>query len=95
MRNTPYAMSPADAARWIGVSRSTIYRLIQSGEIPTVKVGRRTILPTHHLEAFIERKDTSRPKQSATPVVAAAGRPSSCQGFRAPSGHVRREPMAS
>ena len=77
------------------MSRSTIYRLIQSGEIPTVKVGRRTILPTHHLEAFVERKGTSRPKQSATPVVTAARRPSSCQGFRAPSGYVRREPTAS
>jgi len=85
-------MSPADAARWIGVSRSTLYRHIQSGEIPTVKVGRRTVLPTHHLEAFVNGRTTSPPKQSATPVVAAAGKPSPCKGFRAPSGHVRRKP---
>ncbi len=95
MRNVPYAMSPADAARWIGVSRSTLYRLIQSGEIPTVKVGRRTVLPTHHLEAFVNGRTTSPPKHSAAPAMAPTGKPSPCRVFRAPTGTARPKPSAS
>jgi excisionase family DNA binding protein len=57
--NTPYAMSPADAARWIGVSRSTLYRLMARGEIPVVKVGRRTLLVSEHLMAFVTGRSQS------------------------------------
>ena len=95
MRSTPYAMSPADAARWIGVSRSTLYRHIQSGEIPAVKVGRRTVLPTHHLEAFVAGRSTSRPKQVPVPATVATGKHSPSTGLRAPSGTDRRKPTAS
>lgn len=64
MSNTPYAMSPADAARWIGVSRSTLYRLISRGEIPVVKVGRRTLLLSEHLMAFVTGRSQSRTWQA-------------------------------
>ena len=52
--NTPIAMSPRDAASSIGVSRSTLYRLIDSGQLRTVKIGRRTLIPSSCLFALLD-----------------------------------------
>lgn len=56
MMNTPLAMSPRDAARAIGISRSSLYRLMKQGRIRTVKLGRRTLVPTSELSALIDKK---------------------------------------
>ena len=56
MLNTPMAMSPQDAARAIGISRSSLYRLIQQGRVRTVKLGRRTLVPTSELSALIDKQ---------------------------------------
>lgn len=56
MINTPMAMSPQDAARAIGISRSSLYRLMKQGRIRTVKLGRRTLVPTSELSALIDKK---------------------------------------
>ena len=53
MMNNPMAMSPRDAARSLGISRSTLYRLIQRGGLRTVKIGRRTLVPTSALAELI------------------------------------------
>lgn len=43
-----------EAARLIGgLSRSTVYELIKSGEIKVIKVGTRTLIPRGELEVFI------------------------------------------
>ena len=55
--NTPIAMSPRDAATSIGVSRSTLYRLIDSGQLRTVKIGRRTLIPFSCLLALLDQSD--------------------------------------
>ena len=47
-------MSPRDAASSIGISRSTLYRLIQSGSVKTVKLGRRTVIPVSSLMALLD-----------------------------------------
>jgi len=49
------AVSPADAADLIGVSRGTIYNLIERGELRRSKVGRATRIPVADLVALIER----------------------------------------
>ena len=51
--NTPMAMSPRDAARAIGISISSLYRLIKQGRIRTVKLGSRTLVPTSALAELI------------------------------------------
>ena len=55
--NAPIAMSPRDAATSIGVSRSTLYRLIDSGQLRTVKIGRRTLIPFSCLLALLDQSD--------------------------------------
>lgn len=47
------AYGPDDAARLCSIGRSTLYRLIQSGEIRTVKVGARTLIPASELRRFL------------------------------------------
>lgn len=57
MEAPPFAMSLNDAARWIGVSRSTIYRLVARGEIPRIKIGRRTVVLSSHLAEFLHGQE--------------------------------------
>ena len=43
-----------DAARRIGVCRSTIYNLINDGKLDTVKVGRRTLIKAESLRKLVD-----------------------------------------
>ena len=97
MNYRQYSMSPTEAALWIGVSRSTIYRLMRQGEIPVIKVGRRTLLQSEHLEAFVSGRSQIRSPQGPTEVVVASEKPSPCPAFRSPMPprKDRRRPRAS
>jgi excisionase family DNA binding protein len=48
------ALSPAEAAEALGVSRSTVYRMISSGQLLVVKVGRRTLVAKSALVALLQ-----------------------------------------
>ena len=48
------ALSPAEAAKALGVSRSTVYRMISSGQLLVVKVGRRTLVAKSALVALLQ-----------------------------------------
>jgi len=52
----PIAMRIPDACRFIGLSRSTLYLLVATREIETVKVGASTLVLTESLCALIERR---------------------------------------
>lgn len=56
VRADPLAVRIPQAARLLGIGRSTLYQFIASGEIETIKVGRSTLIPTDTLRAFIERR---------------------------------------
>jgi len=45
-----------DAAAQLGVGRTTIYGLIDAGEIQTIHIGRRRVVPRSSLEAYLERR---------------------------------------
>lgn len=53
--NERLAYSPAESARLIGASRSTLYPLITSGEIPSFKIGRRRLVTRQSLVEFLQR----------------------------------------
>ena len=42
-------LSPAQAAVALGVSRETIYRLVRSGQLPSVRVGGQLRIPKRTL----------------------------------------------
>jgi excisionase family DNA binding protein len=48
-----YAYSLDETARAINLSRSSLYELIDSGELKTVKLGRRRLVPRAELERIL------------------------------------------
>jgi len=50
------AVGIADAAERLGVSAVTVKRLVASGELPSVLVGDRRLIPASALDAFIAQK---------------------------------------
>jgi excisionase family DNA binding protein len=49
MAALPATISVEQAGRVLGVSRRSAYRAAERGQIPTVRVGRRLLVPTHRL----------------------------------------------
>jgi excisionase family DNA binding protein len=54
-------LSVEHAARLIGVSRSTAYRLVRDGELPAIRVGRRVLILKKPLMEMLEAKEDSSP----------------------------------
>ena len=52
----PLAHTVPDACARLGVSRTTLYELIGSGQIRTFKVGARTLIPEAELRKFVAEK---------------------------------------
>jgi excisionase family DNA binding protein len=47
------AYSPEEAADLLGISRELIHDLLRTGQLGSVKAGRRRLIGKHHLEAFL------------------------------------------
>ncbi len=45
-----------DVARLLGLGRSTVYALMDSGALPVVEIGRARRVPADALPAFIEAR---------------------------------------
>lgn len=54
----PVAFTIPDAVAYSGFSRSRLYRLIQSEELPSLRVGGRRMIRRDALDAFFERLTT-------------------------------------
>ena len=46
-------VSVREAAARLGVSRSSVYELLNAGRIESVKVGARRLVPSEALESFV------------------------------------------
>ena len=51
-------MSMNDAAQYLGVGRSSLYELVRTRQIRSIRVGRRILIPTHALDAYIADEKT-------------------------------------
>ena len=49
----------SEAAEALGIGKSTLYELIQAGEIPVVRVGRATRVPAAELRVWAEAHTVS------------------------------------
>lgn len=54
------ALSPSEAGELVGLSRKSIDRAIEAGELPYLKAGRRTIIRRSSLDDWLERKEAAR-----------------------------------
>jgi len=50
----PALLSTTDAARRLAIGRSALYGLIAEGELRTIKVGRRRLVPADALAEFVQ-----------------------------------------
>lgn len=51
----PLTVRIKTAVKLTGIGRSTLYELIQSGEIETIKIGRSTFIPYRCIKRLVER----------------------------------------
>ena len=54
------AYSPDEAAEALGISRELVNDLLRTGQLGSVKAGRRRLIGRHHLEAFLDRDRSAR-----------------------------------
>jgi excisionase family DNA binding protein len=45
----------AEAGKLLGVSRGLAYELVQRGELPAVRLGRRIVVPVRAIEALLDQ----------------------------------------
>lgn len=50
------AYSPDEVAELLGISRELVHDLLRTGQLGSVKAGRRRLIGKRHLEAFLARK---------------------------------------
>jgi excisionase family DNA binding protein len=50
------ALSVAEACKQLGVGKTTFYRLKRNGELSTLKIGSRTLVPKRSIEEYIDRQ---------------------------------------
>jgi len=73
----PLSVSVDEAARLLGLGRSSLFKLMESGELRSVKVGSRRLGPRRALEEFLAGHDVSaissepRPWRHGRPTVEA------------------------
>lgn len=67
--------SPSEAAALVGVGRSTLYELIGSGAIESVRIGTLRRVPARALEEYVDRLREGRGGASAEPGVPVASAP--------------------
>lgn len=54
MDETKLTLTVPQAAEVLGISRVLAYELVARGELPTVRLGRRVVVPRRALERFID-----------------------------------------
>ncbi|HIX89862.1 MAG TPA: helix-turn-helix domain-containing protein [Candidatus Agathobaculum pullicola] len=53
---SPMAISTAECARLLGVSRPVVYRLINQDDFPSFKLGNRTLISVDGLRAWVSKQ---------------------------------------
>ena len=48
-----------EAGEWLGIGRSAAYAAAKRGEIPTIRIGRRLVVPRDALERMLAGEGTA------------------------------------
>ena len=55
----PLLLTPAEAAKTMGIGRTRIYALLAAGDLPSIRIGRSVRIPVDQLRAWIDRRGVS------------------------------------
>lgn len=61
-------MRIADAATYLGVTRSGVYGLVKRGRIPTVRLGRMLLVDRQRLDAVLQAVEASAAAEVHVPA---------------------------
>ena len=53
-------LSPLEVAKYLGLSRSFVYQLAETGDLPCVKIGRSIRFRPRAIEQFIEDREQAQ-----------------------------------
>jgi excisionase family DNA binding protein len=56
--NEPLTLTVEDAARLLGISRGLAYEGVRRGDIPSLRIGRRLLIPTARLYELVGSPET-------------------------------------
>ena len=59
LEQLPLALSAEDVAQVLGISRANAYTLMHSKGFPTIKIGKRMIVPKDKLIEWIDKQMTA------------------------------------
>jgi len=51
-------MTVDEAARILGISRNSAYEAVRRNQIPSIRIGRRILIPRHRFLRWLEASDT-------------------------------------
>jgi excisionase family DNA binding protein len=57
----PLVYSPDEARKLLKISRGLIYEAINTGQIPSIRIGRRLLVPRSALEKLLANPKTFQP----------------------------------
>jgi excisionase family DNA binding protein len=60
MTTSEYLMKPREAAQMLNISRSLVYQLIRSGDIPAIKIKSTVRIKVSDLHFFIEKNQQTK-----------------------------------
>jgi excisionase family DNA binding protein len=67
-RDERWAMSVPEAGRRLAISRAHAYRLVASGELPSLRLGHRTVVPVSVLQAMLAESLLASGRRRGGPV---------------------------
>lgn len=53
-----------EAAKLLGVGRNTAYDAVRSGQLPTIRLGKRILVPQAALDRLLTEADTRWPRNA-------------------------------
>ena len=66
-------MTVEEAAEVLGISRNSAYEAVRRGEIPSLRLGRRILIPAEQLRRFLAGEQPVVSPGSAGPTPASGG----------------------
>ena len=66
---SPLAVPPDEVARLLNVGRTTVYGLLDSGEIRSLKIGARRLVRIEEVAAFLRRREEEQASDRPSKAV--------------------------
>jgi excisionase family DNA binding protein len=64
MHEQKQTMTVEEAARFLGIGRALAYEMARTGKLPTIRFGRRLVVPCRAVERLLENAGTPSASQS-------------------------------